>query len=711
MAAAPSEPLIGGKYLPHEGKKSLPHEEKKYGSINDVIPLTDVPMDPSLPDPMDPDKFKGTTTDRVFTILTRFPRISQRKEPILIFSRETDDGYMSTYLDMFPGYDLRWGSMKSVKKIMHGGGKDVDKHLLASDIKKSSLAAVIIFDLVVSTEKDVEMAKNIISEYLSEDGFCIVVVDSEKPISPSFKDRFTTDELATFSLPDDDWIQKMIPSEWSIFNVRFTKKVEEGAKIVSVSKVRTKAFADDDLLKGRHRIYSYDIAGPAGVGYKSRDKKKSGTPKSAVDTSTNIPFDSLTLEGAKALCNAYIDYNLSLDVLALLLERTITDKTVTGKDRSTTKSDKASKQEYEVRNAYERMMLTIANTKKQRLSRFLTDYLVVDGESSTSPLAIFCKELREKGIDVPVDKITSDVGKLVRSRDKAKETVSREIEASSLVESLPHCVLEEGTTDVVLSFGRLKFTMRERYKGLVGVPFSYSIDEEGVKNKTFMWPDLVRCILRYETMTVRGQHWGLPKTYFDYIQREFNVDLECFASPFNHVTERYLSLFGGVSTDFVRADGLDKSSASSDEDLFVFDPSLGEFFSSDIDRLTETGAITINPPFTEDIFERLREKLEEWIGEGSSGKITEKPTKPKKPKIAFLYIPDWDDTPLCMSLNKGKLNLSLITRIYLRKGEYMLQDHEKAMKGMFNSSVYVLSNVNIDKGKIEGLNKTLLEKP
>lgn len=94
--------------------------------------------------------------------------------------------------------------------------------------------------------------------------------------------------------------------------------------------------------------------------------------------------------------------------------------------------------------------------------------------------------------------------------------------------------------------------------------------------------DLVRCVLRYAALGMGGQQWASHPSFYD-ILIENGIEIEAFASPFNHVLEKYYSIFA-------------------DDRVFG---SLGNFL-TDGDPDVPFYA---NPPFTPSILESLATKI------------------------------------------------------------------------------------------------------
>ena len=127
----------------------------------------------------------------------------------------------------------------------------------------------------------------------------------------------------------------------------------------------------------------------------------------------------------------------------------------------------------------------------------------------------------------------------------------------------------------------------------------------------------VYCVLsRYETFfrnsTLRNEGYGmqgaLPNYTFKELNKEFNVKQEMFASPLNCYFSKYCSAFA---------------------DTDVYFGSCGSFF----DYEPIEGSFQANPPFTEEVIERMAIRID---------KLLEKTDLP----LSFIvFIPEWLDPP------------------------------------------------------------------
>ncbi len=115
---------------------------------------------------------------------------------------------------------------------------------------------------------------------------------------------------------------------------------------------------------------------------------------------------------------------------------------------------------------------------------------------------------------------------------------------------------------------------------------------------------------------------ALPSSVFDKLNKEFKVSQEMFASPFNCYFKQYCSAFYDTDCYF---------------------GSMGSFFDYEPN---DHGCFQCNPPFTEEVIERLADRLD-FILEKSKFGLS-----------YFVFIPEWLDppTPGLVKLEKSKYN-------------------------------------------------------
>jgi len=129
-------------------------------------------------------------------------------------------------------------------------------------------------------------------------------------------------------------------------------------------------------------------------------------------------------------------------------------------------------------------------------------------------------------------------------------------------------------------------------------------------------------ITRYDTYIGQdegagGLHAALPSAVFRQLEQDFGVSVECFASPFNSYFPSYCSAFPDVDGVF---------------------GSLGSFFH----LIPRQGSFEANPPFSEELMDRMVDHMEDLLGQNPLG-----------PLSFAVVLPHWEDNSahqrLCQS--------------------------------------------------------------
>ncbi|KAL0476669.1 hypothetical protein AKO1_006210 [Acrasis kona] len=140
---------------------------------------------------------------------------------------------------------------------------------------------------------------------------------------------------------------------------------------------------------------------------------------------------------------------------------------------------------------------------------------------------------------------------------------------------------------------------------------------------------IARLILRYHTFFGTESYHGVglqgaitPRT-FQYLSRHFDVTMECFASPLNCYYPQFCSAF--IDTD-------------------RFFGSCGSFF----DFYPQSGSFEANPPFTEEIMNKMVDHMEELLG------ATDLP-------LSFIiFVPNWTDCSPIIRLSESKYSTKVL---------------------------------------------------
>lgn len=159
-----------------------------------------------------------------------------------------------------------------------------------------------------------------------------------------------------------------------------------------------------------------------------------------------------------------------------------------------------------------------------------------------------------------------------------------------------------------------------------------------------------------------GMQAALPPRVFEYLYKEFEVTHEGFASPFNCYFTNYCSAFGDLDFAF-------KSNGS----FFDFEP--------------ETGSFECNPPFTEEVIQRMAQRIEYLL------------EKSKAPLSFVVFIPEWLDPPtpgLVRMENsrflRGQFNVERGNHKYVSGAQYVNESEQNFYDAVHNTRVFFLQN-------------------
>lgn len=180
-----------------------------------------------------------------------------------------------------------------------------------------------------------------------------------------------------------------------------------------------------------------------------------------------------------------------------------------------------------------------------------------------------------------------------------------------------------------------------------------------------------------------GMQASLPKTAFKQLNLLFGVTHEAFASPFNCYFKNYCSAFSDI-------DCLFGSSGS----FFDYEPVEGSF--------------EANPPFTEEVIERMSTRIESLL------------RKSIKPLSFVVFIPEWIDPPTSGLVNMEKskflrktFNVEKHKHRYISGSQYVDQQGSYLYEAVHNTRVFILQNNAgsqkwpVDQTKIELLIKSM----
>lgn len=189
---------------------------------------------------------------------------------------------------------------------------------------------------------------------------------------------------------------------------------------------------------------------------------------------------------------------------------------------------------------------------------------------------------------------------------------------------------------------------------------------------TFNFEERVYCLLsRYQTFfrynesinEGYGMQASLPSKVFVELNKTFKVKQEMFASPFNCYFKQYCSAFPDTDAFF-----------GSQGSFFDFEPN-------------ENSSFQCNPPFTEEVIERLADRIE-YLLENS------------KYALSYLvFIPEWIEPPTAglVKMEKSKFyrlhfNVANGAHSYVSGSQHVSNEESHLYTAMHNTRVFVLQN-------------------
>lgn len=174
-------------------------------------------------------------------------------------------------------------------------------------------------------------------------------------------------------------------------------------------------------------------------------------------------------------------------------------------------------------------------------------------------------------------------------------------------------------------------------------------------------------MLRYSSILVRGQQWGVSQRQYNDLYTTFGIHYEGFASPLNS------RLMGKPDAKFC--------SLFMDTDRYF--GSMGPFF--EVDMLRPTGkqqtAVhwTVNPPYVDDILVRSAKKVHQTCLEAARSTTTK--------FMAFFIMPGWIDSKCYEILHNSRFKRQ---EIKLLPRTYVYEYQNKWIVATFTSYVFVL---------------------
>lgn len=190
--------------------------------------------------------------------------------------------------------------------------------------------------------------------------------------------------------------------------------------------------------------------------------------------------------------------------------------------------------------------------------------------------------------------------------------------------------------------------------------------------------------LRYASFITGGNHWSIPKKYYNYLYYNCGVRNEGFASIINtkallHPDSKFCSIFPDLEGKY---------------------GSLGSFFHISIED--HSGNWIINPPYTEEIINRTIDKLLDQMG------------SLKTAKAFFVILPNWMDNDSINNLLHSKYTLKSIV---IKPGEMFFETQNQSAYITKTEQIYCVIYNKIgrdsecDKILVDGLDKIKRIKP
>lgn len=171
--------------------------------------------------------------------------------------------------------------------------------------------------------------------------------------------------------------------------------------------------------------------------------------------------------------------------------------------------------------------------------------------------------------------------------------------------------------------------------------------------------DIWKMLQRYKTLTEIDPYSGslqaaAPYQFMDYIQEEYGVDFECFASPVNRYFEQYCSAFFDTDSPF---------------------GSLGDFFSF----FPVEGSFEANPPFIEGLISKMADHIHTILSNSDL------------PLSFIIMMSNWEDSEGFIKLKKSKF---LRNTLLLEPGKHYYREitQTKHFKAIHPTILFTLQN-------------------
>ena len=163
---------------------------------------------------------------------------------------------------------------------------------------------------------------------------------------------------------------------------------------------------------------------------------------------------------------------------------------------------------------------------------------------------------------------------------------------------------------------------------------------------------------RYMTLLIDeksvGNQAAVPHQLMDYLNENFGVDFECFASPMNSHFKNFCSAFKDTDSPF---------------------GSKGTFF----EYFPKEGSFECNPPFTENVMNKMVEHIHLLLDESTG------------PMSFIIFLPNWEDHNAIIDLTNSNYNRK---DVIAKAKEHSYRDSEQVncFKAVHDTKIFILQN-------------------
>lgn len=228
---------------------------------------------------------------------------------------------------------------------------------------------------------------------------------------------------------------------------------------------------------------------------------------------------------------------------------------------------------------------------------------------------------------------------------------------------------EEKTEVMEVTFAGLTFRISVPHYNKLQILFdrNNTKSSSSLDHRETFFKALFATLCRYDMLEGGGLQSALSGHVFDVLLKQFNCNMECFASPFNCRYERYCSVF--PDTDMIFG-------------------SMGSFFDFNFESLRNGGCFQANPPFAADFILAMYNRIEKLLTDESID----------APFMFIVFIPAWMYSPGWQALSKSSvLTKSILLSQkddphYYCEGTQHRRLKDRYRVASFDTSVFFLQN-------------------